>query len=373
MAALAPDAIHGEFVRLAQAGLTLHEYARAGVRVLRRAVAFDAAAAVWFDPAVGLPVDRWIDDSGLRRAEIELDAADIDKFRELGASGRRAARLSEATDGNPAGGRGHREPPRARGVGDELRVVDVGDSGLRGGMVLYRRPEAPDFTARDVNVLASLAGECAEARRVRLEQDLSADGGAGDRGLLVLDDDDGIEMADAAADAWLDELRATGRRLPVVVTAVAARVRAIESGRTDGAATVTVRARARSGRWVLVRGSALGNGGRAPRIAVTLEPARAPELAEVIADAYGLTARERRVTELVARGLPNVAIGDQLHLSPYTVQDHLKAIFEKLEVSSRGQLVARLFVDHSLGRSTDKAWSKTRWGSHRLFASWSLL
>jgi DNA-binding NarL/FixJ family response regulator len=199
-------------------------------------------------------------------------------------------------------------------------------------------------------VLVSLAGECSEAQRVRLEQDLSADGGDSDRGLLVLDDDDGIEMADAAAAAWLDELRATGRRLPLVVTAVAERARSIESGRTDAAATVTVRARARSGRWVLVRGSALGNGGRAPRIAVTLEPARAPELAEVIADAYGLTARERRVTELVAQGLPNVAIAGQLYLSPYTVQDHLKAIFEKLEVSSRGQLVAQLFVDHSLGR-----------------------
>jgi DNA-binding CsgD family transcriptional regulator len=323
--------------------------------VLRRAVAFDAVAAVWFDPTAALLVDRWIDDSmiddaGLHLAEIELDAADIDKYRELGASGRRAARLSEAADGKPDGGRGHREPPRPRGVGDELRVVDLGDSGLRGGIVLYRRQGAPHFTARDVNVLASLKGECAEVQRVRLERDLSADGGDSDRGLLVLDDDDGIEMADDGAAAWLDELGATGERLPLVVTAVAERARAIESGRTDDAATATVRARARSGRWVLVRGSALGNGGRAPRVAVTLEPARAPELGEVIADAYGLTARERRVTELVAQGLSNVAIAGQLYLSPYTVQDHLKAIFEKLEVSSRGQLVAQLFVDHSLGR-----------------------
>jgi DNA-binding CsgD family transcriptional regulator len=190
-----------------------------------------------------------------------------------------------------------------------------------------------------------------EAQRLRLARDLSTDGGDSDRGLLVLDDDHGLEMADAAAAAWLDDLGATGRRLPLAVTAVAERAREIEAGRTDAAATATVRVRARSGRWVLVRGSALGNGGSAPRIAVTLEPARAPELAEVIADAFGLTRRERRVTELVAQGLPNVAIAGQLFLSPYTVQDHLKAIFEKLGVSSRGQLVAQLFVDHSLGRA----------------------
>jgi DNA-binding CsgD family transcriptional regulator len=360
MATLTPNAIHGEFVRLAQTGLTIHEYARAAVRVLRRAVAFDAVAAVWFDPTAELVVDRWvddglIDDAGLNLAEIERDVADIDKFMVLAASGRRAARLSEATDGELDGDRGHREPPRPRGVGDELRVVDRGDSGLRAGFVLYRRQGAPHFTARDVNVLASLAGECAEAQRVRLEQDLSADGGDSDRGLLVLDDDDGIEMADGAAAAWLDELRATGRRLPLVVTAVAERAREIESGRTDAAATVTVRARARSGRWVLVRGSALGNGGSTRRIAVTLEPARAPELIEVIADAYGLTARERRVTQLVGRGLPTAAIAAQLYLSTYTVQDHLKAIFEKLDVSSRGELVAQLFVDHSLGRGRTAA------------------
>jgi DNA-binding CsgD family transcriptional regulator len=353
MATLASDGIHGEFVRLANAGLSFHEYARAAMRVLRRVVAFDAVAAVWFDPSAALPVDRWIDDAGLRLADVELDAAEIGKFEELAASGRRAARLSDG---------GHREPPRPPGLGDELRVVDHGDSGMRGGMVLYRRQGAPDFMARDVNLLTSLAAECAQVKRVRLEQDLSADEGDGDRGVLVLDDDDRIEMADAAAAAWLDDLRAIGRRLPVVVTAVAERARAIESGRADAATTATVRARALSGRWVLVRGSALGNGGGA-RVAVTLEPARAPELAEVIADAYGLTERERRVTELVARGLPTAAIAGQLYLSPYTVQDHLKAVFEKLEVSSRGQLVAQLFVDHSLGRSqpgsTDKAWLNT--------------
>ena len=77
-----------------------------------------------------------------------------------------------------------------------------------------------------------------------------------------------------------------------------------------------------------------------------LEPARRPELAPLIAEAYGLTERERTITAQVARGLSTGEIAVELHVSPYTVQDHLKAIFEKLDVSSRGALVARLFFEH---------------------------
>lgn len=86
-----------------------------------------------------------------------------------------------------------------------------------------------------------------------------------------------------------------------------------------------------------------------------IEPARPHELAPLIAAAYGLTERERVVTQLVAQGLATTAIARRLHLSPWTVQDHLKAIFEKLDVSSRGEVVARLFFDHYAPRLTDDA------------------
>jgi len=49
------------------------------------------------------------------------------------------------------------------------------------------------------------------------------------------------------------------------------------------------------------------------------------------------------VTRLVARGLPTDAVAARLHLSSWTVQDHLKAIFEKVGVTTRGELVARVF------------------------------
>lgn len=54
-----------------------------------------------------------------------------------------------------------------------------------------------------------------------------------------------------------------------------------------------------------------------------------PELAPLIVQAYDLTKRERLVTECVAQGLSTAAIGRR-----------------QVGVSNRGELVAKLFVDH---------------------------
>ena len=77
-----------------------------------------------------------------------------------------------------------------------------------------------------------------------------------------------------------------------------------------------------------------------------IEPAKASEVAPLIVDAYELTPREVDVTRALARGLTTNEIARELHLSRYTVQDHLKAVYEKAGVSSRGELVAKMFADH---------------------------
>jgi DNA-binding NarL/FixJ family response regulator len=46
----------------------------------------------------------------------------------------------------------------------------------------------------------------------------------------------------------------------------------------------------------------------------------------------------------VLRGASTQAIGAELHLSAYTVKDHLKSIFDKSGVRSRRDLVARILA-----------------------------
>jgi len=51
--------------------------------------------------------------------------------------------------------------------------------------------------------------------------------------------------------------------------------------------------------------------------------------------AAGFTPREASVIEAVARGLPNKAIADELHITERTVKFHLTTVYRKLGVSNR--------------------------------------
>jgi DNA-binding CsgD family transcriptional regulator len=84
------------------------------------------------------------------------------------------------------------------------------------------------------------------------------------------------------------------------------------------------------------------------QVAIVLERAGTPQSTALRLEAYGVTAREREVATLIAQGRSNPEIAEALVLSPYTVQDHIKNLFEKTGVSSRQELVARAFLDDYL-------------------------
>jgi DNA-binding NarL/FixJ family response regulator len=70
-----------------------------------------------------------------------------------------------------------------------------------------------------------------------------------------------------------------------------------------------------------------------------------------------LTVRELQVVQCAARGKTNQEIADELHLSKHTVKNYLFKAFEKLQVSSRVELLFYLAMrGYSLGnpRTTQK-------------------
>jgi DNA-binding NarL/FixJ family response regulator len=67
----------------------------------------------------------------------------------------------------------------------------------------------------------------------------------------------------------------------------------------------------------------------------------------VIAYPEGLTEREVEVLRLVAQGLTDAQVADQLVISPRTVNGHLRSIYSKIGVTSRAA-ATRYTLDHHL-------------------------
>ena len=135
-----------------------------------------------------------------------------------------------------------------------------------------------------------------------------------------------------AARGWQDRLEEVAPgRFAVMVRA------AVVGSRSSGAFRAQIHD-ARGG-WLLLRASPLVG---ADQTAVTFEAASGGQLLGLLLRAYGLTARERDVCDEVIAGRSTGDIAARLHISVHTVQDHLKSVFAKVGVRSRGQLVARL-------------------------------
>ena len=181
--------------------------------------------------------------------------------------------------------------------------------------------------------------------------------------LIVLDDAGNTISANAEAEGWLRELwplsmhereldlsnlfdrRTMCHDVPTPLFALFSRARAVAAGRDTE--PTRLRVRDRRGRWLVIHASAMaGPHTPAGSVAIVIKAAKSSEIAPIIIDAYSLTPRERDVVSALARGGSTAEIAAELFLSPHTIRDHIKTVFEKFGVSSRNELVARLYGEH---------------------------
>lgn len=80
---------------------------------------------------------------------------------------------------------------------------------------------------------------------------------------------------------------------------------------------------------------------------VPAEPTTVPPSPKAAPPPDGLTVREVEVLRLVAQGLTDAQVAQQLVISPRTVNTHLKAIYGKIQVSSRSA-ATRYAIEHQL-------------------------
>ncbi len=276
----------------------------------------------------------------------EYYADDVNKLADVARSAEGFSTLHEATGGDPS------SSPRWQaniqlGGDQELIVALRGSSGEAwGGLGLYREPGAPMFDSEDTGFLRAVAPALGEgARRALLLGEASDPESPQAPGLLVLSCAWEVESATPGVERWMSDLPGgdwDAGRVPSAVLAVAGRALRSAEGRHQPGEIALARVLTRSGTWVVLHGATLLSDGTR-RVAVIVEPAHPARIAPLLMAAYGLSEREQDVTRLVLQGESTATVADRLAVSPHTVQQHLKSIFEKTGVHSRRDLVGKVF------------------------------
>jgi DNA-binding CsgD family transcriptional regulator len=335
-----PDDLRRQVRALAVRGLPLDQLWPRLEAVLRRAVPWEVAAWGTVDPATllstscivtGAPYDA---DRELAVFALEHDEREPGRLLDLVRRTPPVAALRASTGDRPETAPRWAALLQPLGLHDDLRLALVQAGTCWGSLYAYRRDRA--FGSEEVALLGALSEPLAEAVRLCLLRDAAASGDEEAPGLLLLDAAGRATAASAAGERWLELLGGA----PPVVRALAASLRAAEPGPSSA------RLQTLDGRWAVVHASTVSGAGAA----LIVEPARPVVVAEVLAAAYAFTPRERDVVGLLLRGEGNRQIARTLGISEHTVKEHVKAVFAKTGVTSRGELAAALLREQYLPR-----------------------
>lgn len=281
---------------------------------------------------------------------------DVNKLVDVARSTSGIATLHESTDGDPSG-----SPRWQRNItmgGDQEMIAALRGRGgeVWGALGLYREPGRPLFDEQDLSFVRAVAPHLADgARRALLLGEATDPEGPDAPGLIVLTDRWEMESATPGVERWLSELPDgdwRAGRLPSAVLAVAGRALRTVRSPDDAGEVAVARVLSRSGTWVVLHGASLITPG-ARRVAVIVEPAHPARITSLLMSAYGLSQREQEVTRLVLQGNSTTDIAAAMVLSAHTVQQHLKAVFDKTGVHSRRDLVGKVFFAHYEPRLRD--------------------
>lgn len=339
-----------EIEKLSEANLGAQELLAEAAGHIDRVVPSDGYFMGATDPAtslcIGFGVHRDLPEEACQPTwDHEFLVPDYMKFADIGRSGRFVADLHEETGGDPSRSPRWRDVQAPMGFGSEVRATFTLGESIWGIAQIDRGGDSPRFTDLEKAWLAQASPLIAEGLRRAMLAPQVAPAPRGP-GVLLLDASDNVTSTTGEAAAWIGEVdspvrfdQGSGLRIPLELHAFAASVRATP----DGDTAPTGRLRTRDGVWLVMHGSRLAG---SDQLALVVEPAKASDVAPLIVEAYGLSRRELDVTRLIARGHSTSEIASTLFLSPHTVRDHVKAVFEKTGVSSRGELVAKVFADH---------------------------
>ena len=341
-----------DLVRHCSDGLTVEGLRTQLLSSIRRLMPVDAAFFATADPQTLLFTGGYAEDP-LRGATAtflanEFGSDDVNKFATLARSSSHVATLDAATRSVRSASARSLDIMQPLGLGDELRMALVAGGRCWGYLCLHRDNGELGFTSSEVAVMARVAPRIAHGlRQATLLNAPTVAAAVGAPGIVVLAEDLTVVAITAEAEhllSLIDDDGPRGAGLPMVVYAVAHAAQTAGGQIGVTVAPASSRVRVANGQWLSLHGSRLRGVDHDHRVAVVVEPGSAQAVIPVLLAAYGLSSREAQVATLVLRGESTLAIVDLLHISRYTVQDHLKVVFDKAGVRSRRELIGKLLV-----------------------------
>jgi DNA-binding CsgD family transcriptional regulator len=349
------EQVRRDIIRLCHAGLDSRTLRVETIKRLRKVIPIDVSFFATADPATllftGVVVDEILERAQAQFLENEFFQDDVNKFAWLARNAPAVGGLVQATQRELESSPRYREILAPLALGDELRAALITGGACWGFMCLHRDRSSPPFIVGEAAFLARLTPHLAEGlRKALLISGTTRPAPPHEPGLLLLAEDLSLAAITPTAERWLAEVAAadwprTQHALPYAVSAAAARLQALERDSDVQPDLVPkVRLRTASGHWLVLHASRLSGSSAGGQIAVIIEVARPAEVAPLIVQAYDLSQRESEIVQLVLRGLSTEEMAAMAHISSNTVQDHLKAIFEKVGVRSRRELARHLFA-----------------------------
>jgi len=320
---------------------------RVGVLDALRAVApYDAFAWLLTDPETTVGAAPFAQVPCLDRLPELIRLRYLD---DLNRWSRSNASTAVAWAGRPAGPDEWRAFLTDYGVVDIASVAFADRFGCWGFLDLWRTGQANTqaFTETELSLLTRAAALVTPALRACLaaefEKEAAAPAGPLVPAVLLLSPELQVRRQTAEADGYLRALLPTEeerRPVPAAAYNVGAQLLAREAGVDDHPATARVAMP--GGRWLTFRAARLGDpSDPTSDIAVTVAPATAGERLDLFARVHGLTDRETELVRCLADGDSTRVVAARLYLSEFTVQDHLKSVFDKTGVRTRAALLAR--------------------------------
>ena len=331
--------------RLIGAGLGVDEFRAASLAALRQIVTIDAAFYATVDDATMVITSALSEqpllEAGTRFVDNEYRVVDVNKFTDVADLRNGVASLDQATRGDRWSSPRYRDVMAPLGLGDEVRVVLRSRGHSWGVLCLHRGDGDAGFDSEEVEFLGQAGTILGEGlRRGMAVVGAAANSGARvGPGVLILDADLKVISTNPQAQSWREAVDdrewPPSVHLPIAVLAAAA---AASAGADPTELRTNVRRR--SGGWMTVQASPLS--GSARHTVIVLDSPAPDELTSFVLRVYGLTPAQTRVATLVLRGRSTQQIMNELSISANTVQEHLRAAFNKVGVGNRRELVSIL-------------------------------